>query len=232
MKVAIMQPYFMPYIGYFQLIKAVDTFVVYDDVNYIKKGWINRNNILVNDESFLFTIPLKEASQNKNINQIYIEELPNWKVNFLKTIKLSYKNAPYFQDVFSLIQEIVNQEEHNLAKNIKYSLDKICKYLSIPTKILFSSEIDKNNDLKGQDKIIEICNKLEATKYINTIGGKDLYNKEAFLNNTIELNFISTNPIIYSQFKNDFIPWLSIIDVMMFNSVDKINDFLNQYELV
>ena len=100
MKVAIMQPYFMPYIGYFQLIKAVDTFVVYDDVNYIKKGWINRNNILVNDESFLFTIPLKEASQNKNINQIYIEELPNWKVNFLKTIKLSYKNAPYFSIYF------------------------------------------------------------------------------------------------------------------------------------
>lgn len=232
MKVAIMQPYFMPYIGYIQLLKAVDTFVVYDDVSYIKKGWINRNNILINGESFLFTIPLNEASQNKNINQIYIDEQANWKINFLKTITQSYKNAPYFQEVFSLIEEIIYQEEHNLAKNIKYSLDKICTYLSIQTKILFSSDIDKNNDLKGQDKIIEICKKLQATNYINAIGGKELYNKEAFLNNDIELNFIRTNPIIYKQFKNDFIPWLSIIDVMMFNSVEQINGFLNQYELL
>ncbi|MEO7172473.1 WbqC family protein, partial [Flavobacterium sp.] len=226
------QPYFMPYIGYIQLLKAVDTFVVYDDVSYIKKGWINRNNILINGESFLFTIPLNEASQNKNINQIYIDEQANWKINFLKTITQSYKNAPYFQEVFSLIEEIIYQEEHNLAKNIKYSLDKICTYLSIQTKILFSSDIDKNNDLKGQDKIIEICKKLQATNYINAIGGKELYNKEAFLNNDIELNFIRTNPIIYKQFKNDFIPWLSIIDVMMFNSVEQINGFLNQYELL
>ena len=232
MKVAIMQPYFFPYIGYFQLINAVDTFVIYDDVNYIKKGWINRNNILVNGKIFLFTIPLKEVSQNKYINQISIDEHVNWEIDLLKTITLSYKNAQYFQQIFPLVQEIINQKEPNLAKNIKYSLDKICSYLSISTKIIISSDIDKDNDLKGQDKIIEICKKLGATNYTNAIGGKELYNKDVFLDNNIELNFISTNPIIYNQFKNDFIPWLSIIDVLMFNSVEQINDFLNKYELL
>lgn len=232
MKLAIMQPYFFPYIGYFQLINSVDVFVIYDDVNYIKKGWVNRNNILVNATGFLFSVPLLEVSQNKFINQINIEENTNWKNNLLKTITLSYKKAPFYDNVFPVIENIITQEEQNLAKFVTYSLKKICDFLSIETTILISSEIQKNNDLKGQDKIIEICKKLKADNYINAIGGTELYDKEAFVKSKLSLNFIKPNTIIYSQFKNEFIPWLSIIDVMMFNSPEQIKSFLIQYDLI
>ena len=232
MKVAIMQPYFFPYIGYFQLINAVDVFVIYDDVNYIKKGWINRNTILVNGKGFLFKIPLQEVSQNKLINQISIEEDSNWEKNLLKTLTLSYKKAPFFTEVFPIIENILGQEEKNLAKFIAYSLRKICNFLSIETTIVISSDIEKNSDLKGQNKIIEICKKLQGNNYINVVGGIELYDKEAFLKYGILLNFIKPNPIFYSQFKNEFIPWLSIIDVMMFTSPEQINDLLIKYDLI
>jgi hypothetical protein len=232
MKVAIMQPYFLPYIGYFQLINAVDVFVIFDDVNYIKKGWINRNTILVNGNGFLFNIPLQEVSQNKLINQISIEEDSNWKKSLLKTLTLTYKKAPFFAEVFQIIENIIEYDEKNLAKFIAYSLRKICSLLAIETTIMVSSEIEKNNDLKGQDKIIEICKKLEATNYINAIGGQELYNSDTFSNCQISLNFIKSEPIQYTQFDNDFIPWLSIIDVIMFNSVEETKLLLNKYELV
>ena len=178
MKIAIMQPYFLPYIGYFQLINAVDVFVIYDDVNYIKKGWINRNTILVNGKGFLFNIPLQEISQNKIINQISIEENSNWKKNLLKTIALSYKKAPFFAEVFPIVENIILQEEKNLAKFLTYSLREICNFLSISTSIVNSSEIEKNNDLKAQNKIIEICKIKEADSYINAIEGTALYDKD------------------------------------------------------
>jgi hypothetical protein len=232
MKIAIMQPYFLPYIGYFQLINAVDIFVIYDDVNYIKKGWINRNTVLVNGKGFLFNIPLQEVSQNKTINQISIEDNSIWKKNLLKTITLSYKKAPFFNDVFPIIINIIEHDEKNLAKFITHSLREICTFLSISTTFLNSTEIGKNNDLKAQNKIIEICKKQEADTYINAIGGIALYDKDDFIKNGISLNFIKPNEIIYSQFKNEFIPWLSIIDVLMFNSSEQIKNFLVQYDLI
>lgn len=231
MKIAIMQPYFLPYIGYFQLINAVDVFVIYDDVNYIKKGWINRNTILVNGKGFLFNIPLQEISQNKIINQISIEENSNWKKNLLKTIALSYKKAPFFAEVFPIVENIILQEEKNLAKFLTYSLREICNFLSISTSIVNSSEIEKNNDLKAQNKIIEICKIKEADSYINAIGGTALYDKGAFKKSGLSLNFIKPKAIIYPQFKNEFIPWLSVIDIMMFNSPEQIKNFLMQYDL-
>lgn len=232
MKVAIMQPYFFPYIGYFQLINAVDTFVVYDDVNFIKKGWINRNSILVNKQSFLFNIPLSSASQNNKICEIKISEDVNWKSNFLKTIQFSYKKAPFFDVVFPILNKIIHYEEEKLSNFILFSLEEICKYLLINTKFIISSEIHKDNSLKGQDKIIEICKKLKCESYINPIGGLELYNVDVFVANDLSLNFIKSNAIVYTQFKDDFIPWLSIIDVLMFNSVEQINEMLGDYELL
>eukprot|EP01137_Pigoraptor_chileana_P027579 Opistho-2@10370 len=165
MKVAIMQPYIFPYIGYFQLIKSVDVFVVYDDVNYIKKGWINRNTILVNGKGFLFTLPLKNASQNRHINQISLDYDGSWKKELLKTIELSYKKAPYFDVVFPIVNSILEYPETNLAGFIFNSLQQFCDYLSIKTGLILSSDVKKNTDLKGQDKIIEICKKQQATHY-------------------------------------------------------------------
>lgn len=231
MRTAIMQPYVFPYIGYFQLMQSVDTFVVYDDVNFIKKGWINRNTILVNGKAYLFSIPLLDASQNKRINEIDIAE-NNWNIDLLKTIELSYKKAPYFARVFPLINEILMHKERNLAKFIAFSLRSICSYLQICTKIVISSEIEKDNLLKAQDKIIEICKKTRTQNYINASGGKELYDVESFEKENLSLHFIKSKPIIYSQFKNEFIPWLSIIDVMMFNSIAEIGDMLQQTEWI
>ncbi len=232
MKLAIMQPYLFPYIGYFQLINAVDSFVIYDDVNFIKKGWINRNSILVNGNNFLFTAALKEVSQNKLINQIEIDTQSKWQNDLVKTINFSYKKAPYFEEVIPIISDILNQEQQNLASFLTYSLRTISSYLSINTNFFISSEIRKSNELKGQDKIIELCKVLGANQYFNAIGGKALYSEADFLNHNIQLHFIKSNSIQYPQFKNEFIPWLSIIDVLMFNSVEKIKGFLDDYELV
>ena len=229
MTLAIMQPYLFPYIGYWQLINAVDTFVIYDDVNFIKQGYINRNSILSNGKSQQFTLELIGASSNKLIKEIEIGNNAN---KILKTIKQSYIKAPLFENVISLLEEILTNKEKNLAKYIGYSLEKISQYLEINTKFIYSSNIEKDNTLKAQDKVLEMCNILKADKYINAIGGQELYNKEIFKENGIELNFLKTELVEYKQFKNDFVPYLSIIDILMFNSKDEIKNMLNRYELV
>ncbi len=229
MTLAIMQPYLFPYIGYWQLINAVDTFVIYDDVNFIKQGYINRNSILSNGKSQVITMELIGASSNKLINEV---EVGNSRKKLSKTIKQNYNKAPYFEVVYPLIENILNQNEKNLGKFIRYSLEQISNYLEINTKFIYSSDIEKDNVLKAQDKVLEICNILKADKYINAIGGQELYNKEIFKENGIELNFLKTELVEYKQFKNDFVPYLSIIDILMFNSKDEIKNMLNRYELV
>lgn len=228
MKLAIMQPYFFPYLGYWQLIYVVDNFVMYDDVNFIKQGYINRNNILGNSKPQTFTLELKGASSNRLINEI---EIGNNSNKILKTIKQNYSKAPYFKGTMPLIEDILTNSEKNLATYVGSSIQKILKYLQIDTNIHYSSQIEKNCILRGQNKVIDICNRLNANHYINAIGGQDLYNRNAFKVHNIELNFIKTNFPYYKQFKNEFVPRLSIIDVMMFNSVEMIIKFLNQYEL-
>ncbi len=232
MKLAIMQPYFLPYIGYFQLIDSVDLFVVYDDVNYIKKGWINRNNIQVGHEPHLFSLPLQSVSQNKYINETQLDANPVWKSNLLKTIQQSYRKAPFFDAVFPLLESIVVYEEQNLARYCAHSLQEISSYLQLGTRFVTSSEIAKNHSLKGQEKILELCKKLHATEYINAIGGMALYDRNAFSDAGITLHFLKTNPINYRQFKAEFIPWLSIIDVMMFNDITQTKALLQQRELI
>ena len=157
MRIAIMQPYFFPYIGYFQLISAVDIFVVYDDVNYINKGWINRNHILVNGQAKLITIPLIQASQNKHISEIELFGDLKWKDKLLKTIEFNYKKASYFKDVYLLIESIILFEEPNLSRYIHNSLIQICQYLDINTVIVPTSAKYQNGHLKAADKIMDIC---------------------------------------------------------------------------
>ncbi|MDX4028242.1 WbqC family protein [Aliarcobacter skirrowii] len=229
MTLAIMQPYLFPYIGYWQLINSIDTFVIFDDVNFIKKGYINRNSILINGKVQQLTLELIGASQNKLINDI---EVGNNSKKLLKTIEMSYKKAPYFETIFQILEDILNQEEKNLAKYIGYSLEIISNYLNINTKFIYSSDIKKDNNLKAQDKILDICKKLEATNYINAIGGQELYDKEKFNDYNINLNFLKTNIIQYKQFNSEFVAFLSIIDILMFNSKDEIKKMLNNYELV
>jgi len=231
-KVGIMQPYFFPYIGYWQLINAVDKFVIYDDVNFIKGGWINRNNILYNGKVKRINLQMNGASSNKLINEIEVSDSEIFRRKLLKTIEASYKKAPYFSETYKIIEDIVNNNEKNLAKYLEYSIRRISEYLLITTEIIMSSDINKNNELKGQDKVIEICQILGADKYYNAIGGQELYSREDFKKMGIELKFIKTNNISYNQFSHDFTPNLSIIDVMMFNSISEVNELLNEYTLI
>jgi len=229
MKIAVMQPYLFPYIGYWQLINAVDAFVIYDDVNFIKRGYINRNNFLQNQKPQLFTLELFGASQNKKINEIGVG---NNSKKLLKTIRQNYSKAPSFQVVFPMLEEILNNEQKELSKFLGSSLVKISKYLNIETKFLYSSDIKNDKTFKAQDRLIEMSKTLNATSYINSIGGIELYDKQVFSQNDINLSFLKSSEIFYKQFNNEFIPNLSIVDVLMFNSKDNIKNMLNQFQLI
>lgn len=232
MKIAIMQPYIFPYIGYFQLMNAVDKFIIYDDVNFINKGWINRNRILVNGNDSLFTIPLKEASQNKLINEIEVNWDESWKNKWLKTIEQSYKKAPHYEEVLPLIEKTLGYNQKNISGLITLNLMLINDYLGINTEIVQSASLYDNSHLKAQERIIDICLQEKATTYINPIGGVALYDKSIFSEKALALFFIKSKECIYKQFKNEFVPWLSIIDVLMFCSKTTIKEYLNNYELV
>lgn len=230
-KIAIMQPYFFPYLAYWQAINAVDEYIVYDDVAYIKGGWINRNNILLNGQAHLITLPLMASSSYKNINEIQITDNKVVLSKLLKTIFMAYSKAPYFNEIMPIIEDLISGFT-NIARLNFYSIKKICEYLDINTKIILSSDLNKDNSLHAQDKVIHINKLLGANVYINAIGGQELYDSEEFKKNGIELKFIKMGKIQYKQFKNEFVPNLSIIDVMMFNSPEKIHDMLDDYELL
>lgn len=232
MKLAIMQPYLFPYVGYFQLINAVDKFILYDDVNYIKKGWVNRNRILVNGKAHLFTVPLKNASQNVLIKDIELAVDEKWRKKFLQTIFYAYKNAPFFDITFSIVKEVINTKSKFLRDWHLKSYWLFMAYLDINTEIIETSRKYENINLKSQERILDICIKEKGNIYINPIGGQDLYSKELFSNKGIALNFLKSKDIIYKQFINKFVASLSIIDVMMFNNKNEINELLNKLELI
>jgi len=229
MKLGIMQPYFLPYIGYFQLIQLVDIYVIADDLHFIKNSYIKKNSILDNGAPALISLQLIGASQNKLINEIEVGDNVD---KLLTAIQRRYSKAPYFKDVFPLLQTILSSKEKNLARFLGYSLMEISSYLGIETKFLYSSEIEKNNDLKFDARIMDICKRVGADHYINAIGGKELYDKDEFAKEGIKLSFIDTKEIEYKQFDKEFVPNLSIVDVMMFNSKEESRELLQRYELV
>ena len=224
-----MQPYLFPYIGYFQLIHSVDRFVIYDDVNFIKNGWINRNQILIGGKPAWFTLQLQGASPNKLINEVCVGGNAN---KLLKTLRNNYSKAPYFEQVFPLAETILLNPEKNIARFIGDSLQRICAYLSIKTRFSYSSEIKKDNELRAQDKVLNICRLLDAKVYNNPIGGMELYSSEVFSSCGIKLHFVKTESIEYAQGSQEFFPNLSILDVMMFNSFDETKKMLNSYKLI
>lgn len=233
MVVAVEQPYFLPYIGYWQLLNAVDIFVILDDVNYIKRGFINRNSILVDGKSYRFSIPVKGASQNRLIMDTRLCFEDKEKKRFLARIECAYGRAPQFSSVYSLMSDIINNDDDDLTGFIQYSLTAIAKYLGITTEIVKSSDMNKDNSLTGQERIIEICKQIKADTYINPTGGRYLYDKVSFNKENINLFFLDTRygNIVYRQFNDTFVGMLSIIDFMMFNPVEKIQEFLKEYDL-
>jgi len=229
-RVAIMQPYFLPYLGYFQLIDAVDTFVVYDDVNYIKGGWINRNRILGHQGgSEWITLRTVGASPNKLINEV---DVGNNRPKLLKTIQQRYAKAPQFDTIYPFINQILMYEESSLARFLFAQLKLVSNYLGIVPDWQLSSAMSKDNSLKAQAKVIAICKSLGATEYINAIGGKNLYVEDAFAEQGIRLSFIESRLSAYLQFGADFVPDLSIVDVLMFNDREACRSLLHEYSIV
>ena len=232
-KIAIMQPYFFPYIGYFQLINSVDEFIIYDNIQYTKKGWINRNRILCNESDKFITLPLKKDSDFKDVFERKLSD--TWiddRNKILNLIKTSYRKAPFFNDVFEIVQKCLLYDNQNLFNFIFNSIKIINEYLEIKTKMILSSSVNIDHSLKSKHKVIAICKEMNATTYINAIGGVDLYDKDEFLENKIFLNFIKSNSLNYKQFDNEFIPWLSITDVMMFNSKNRVIELVNSYSII
>ena len=232
MKIGIMQPYFFPYLGYWQLMNRVDRYVVLDDVAFIKKGWINRNTIKSNGNPLKINISIENISQNRLINEHYLVSDNKIKIKLIKQIEQSYSHAPYFDIVMPMIKNIINYDENNVALYLFNQIKVIAKYLEMDTEFYLSSQINKDNTLKGQDRIIELCKKLNADTYINAIGGKELYDKESFKKENIELCFLKMNDVIYNQGNGEFIPCLSIIDILMNKSVKQIQTLLDEYTLV
>ena len=227
-----MQPYFFPYVGYFQLIASADLFILYDNIEYTKSGWINRNRICRNGEAVVFSLPLKKASDYLEVREreLATEFKPE---KLLNQIRGAYQRAPYFPQIFPLIEGIVRYDEANLFHFLHHSIRRTCEYLGITTQIRVSSDIAIDHGLKNQDKVLALCLAVSASTYVNAIGGVELYSSEVFRERGIDLKFLRTKPFEYSQFGNAFIPMLSIIDVMMFNAIETVQACLsNNYELI
>jgi hypothetical protein len=233
LKLAVMQPYFLPYIGYFQLIAACDLFVVYDNIKYTKKGWINRNRMLRNGKDVMFSLPLQHGSDHLDIDQRALagtSEPHKW----LAQLKGAYRHAPGFAQTLPLLEQIAQCREANLFGFLHHALLATCAHLEIHTPMRISSSVDIDHGLKGQDKVLALCNTLGASTYVNAIGGIGLYSPEAFAQRGVALHFIRSRPLTYPQFGNaPFVPWLSIVDVLMFNPLDAVRNCVHtHYELI
>jgi hypothetical protein len=232
-KIAIMQPYFFPYIGYFQLMQCVDHFVFYDDVNFIKGGWIQRNRILNSKGVIYISVPLIGASSYKKINEIEINLNEIAQSKLLKTVAHNYGKAPYFNDIMPIIQAVISDKNtQNLAQIAAKSTIAVAKYLNLTTTFCFSSELKFGKiATERADRLVEIVSGFKAKTYINSEGGKALYSKVFFESNGIELKFIKPHLTEYRQNSDEFVPGLSIIDVLMHNSKEEIISLLNKYNL-
>jgi hypothetical protein len=231
MKAAIMQPYLLPYIGYFQLIAAADVFVVYDNIKYTKKGWINRNRYLLNGADATFSVPLRKDSDLLDVRQRAMAADFN-RAKLLGQLREAYRKAPYFAATFPLVEEVLAGDGANLFDFLHRSIVLVCGHLGIATRIVVSSTLDIDHSLQAADKVLALCRAAGADAYINPIGGVELYSKDDFAAEGIELSFLKSRPIEYLQFGAAFVPWLSIVDVMMFNDPDRIRHLLSEYDLV
>ncbi len=223
------QPYFFPYLGHWQLINVSEFFVLSDSMQYIKKGYVNRNSILIDGKSHLFTLEVLGVHSDKLINEISVG---NNAEKLLKTIVSAYKKAPYFEVVYPILEEILLNDEKNLAKYLGFSIERIARYLDMDTRFIYLSDLQGETSLRAQERTIDICERLNADHYINSLGGQELYSKETFNEHGIKLNFIKNEAAAYRQFNNEFVPNLSIIDVMMFNSQEDIKEMLQKYVLI
>lgn len=228
MKLAVMQPYLFPYIGYFQLIYAADLFLIYDDVAYIKRGFVNRNNILAPSGVNRFTVSVPGASQNKLFSDLQFSKDVD---KVLKTIEHSYSKAPYFEDVFPMIRGALELDDRSIASVCQKSFEDIFSYLGLEKQFKKTSELDYDRSASARDRLIALCQQFGADSYINAPGGRKLYAKQDFAEKGIDLKFVDSLPVEYSQGSAEFVPNLSIIDVLMRCTPEEVKRLLSRYEL-
>jgi WbqC-like protein len=232
MKLAIMQPYFLPYPGYFQLIAAVDVFVVYDNIKYVKSGWINRNRLCRNGEAATFSLPLKHASDSLDVRERELAAAFDPE-KLLNQFRGAYGQAPQFARVFAWLEQVIRHAERNLFRYLDHSIRTACDLLAVGTEIRTSSDIAIDHTLKKQDKVIALCRAAGARTYVNAIGGTELYDKEEFRRQGIGLEFLRSKPFEYPQLEPAFVPSLSIVDALMFNSLEIVRARVaDHYELI
>ncbi|MGC3029409.1 WbqC family protein [Burkholderia sp. DN3021] len=225
-RLAVMQPYFFPYVGYFQLMASVDTFVVFDDVSFINRGWINRNRINVNGAPHMITMPLRQASQNRLICDIEVADDAAWRPRILRTIHQSYARSPHFARVFPVVERILMHDAPNLADFLLHGLITLRDHLRLDTNIVATSRRYANADLKAQARIIDIGRQEHADIYVNPVGGQELYDPHTFAAAGLQLKFLTPGLAPYTPVRGTFVPALSIIDVLMCNDDASIDQLL------
>lgn len=213
------------------MMAEADAFVIYDNIQFTKKGWIHRNRFLMNGTDSLFTLPLKKDSDYKNVCERFLADDFD-REKLLRQIKELYRKATQFDAAYPVMEQIVQNSSQNLFDYIYASIIAVREYLGISSQLVISSTLPIDHSLKSQDKVIAICKAMDATTYINPIGGLELYDKQTFASNGIDLKFMKTGSIAYPQFGNDFIPHLSILDVMMFNTPAEIHKHLKNFSTV
>lgn len=224
-----MQPYFLPYIGYYQLAAAVDKFVILDDVNFIKRGWINRNTIVRDRASHWMTIPLTAASQNVLIRDLDIAPDDGWKCKLKTTVDHAYRKAPMFDEVSLLFHAMLDGAGGNLSNFLVGTLGEILGILHIKTQVIPTSGVFHKGELRGQARIIQICKELDAGTYVNLPGGRQLYQSDSFQSEGIELCFLEPT-VRAGQIQSGLQGSLhiSILDLLMRNPIESLIAALQQ----
>jgi hypothetical protein len=217
------------------LIKIADEFILFDTPQYIRHGWIERNRILKLDgDPLYFKVPLQKHKRETAIKDIVINNDVNWK-NKIKAQLGSYKkNAPYFYQVIELLDRIFEKEYTSIVVLNFDTLRTICDYLEIQTSIKIWSEMGVAiEEVNAPDEwALNICKALDADSYYNPPGGIDFFDRKKYKSSGIEIKFLEYKPESYKQLSDEFVPYLSILDVLMFNSKEEIQKMLNSYELI
>lgn len=232
MKVAIMQPYFFPYIGYWQLIHAVDRFVLFDDAQYMRHGWVNRNRILKPGGGWQYIlVPLKKHAVTEAIKNVEVHPDKKWKELIVGQLAHYKTKARYFNEINGLVREILFSNNQKSIAAINFAtIIKLCVYLGIKKEIIQSSEqhFDYADVGDAGEWALRIAEQMRASEYINPAAGAELFSQEKFSSSNIKLSFLRSHEIVYSQ-RDVFEPSLSIIDVLMFNGLDGTKEHLKNY---
>jgi WbqC-like protein len=234
MKLAVMQPYFFPYAGYWQLIIAADSLVLLDDTQYTRRGWINRNRILKPAGGWQYvTVPLERHSQKEPIRNIRAHETHDWKNTILRQLDHYKRKAPHFDATIAIVRSILRSALDRRISQINFTVvQTMCAALGIKRNVMVSSKcnFDYSGVAEAGDWALRISEQLQAAEYINPISGAALYNADAFAASNVRLSFLRPEEIVYPQ-DGPFEPWLSIIDLLMFNGIEGTKALLSRYSL-